>query len=132
MKLYYSAGACSLAPHITALEAGIPLTLEKTDTQTKRTAAGEDYWTINPKGYVPALRLDDGELLTEGPVISQFLADLKPASGLAPAPGTRERYRLQDTLGYLNSEIHKTYSQLFKPDVLPQVRAEREEYLRKR
>ena len=132
MKLYYSAGACSLAPHITAIEAGIPLTLEKTDTATKRTAAGEDYWTINPKGYVPALRLDDGELLTEGPVISQFLADLKPASGLAPPAGTRERYRLQETLGYINSEIHKTYSPLFKPDVLPAVRAEREEYLRRR
>jgi glutathione S-transferase len=132
MKLYYAAGACSLSPHIVALEAGIPVELEKVDTKAKRTANGEDYWQINPKGYVPALKLDNGELLTEGPAIVQYLADLKPESGLAPANGTTARYRLQETLGYINSELHKTYSPLFKPDTPDSVREERKDYLRKR
>ncbi|GLQ88240.1 glutathione transferase GstA [Dyella flagellata] len=132
MKLYYAAGACSLSPHIVALEAGLPVELEKVDTKAKRTASGEDFWQINPKGYVPALRLDSGEVLTEGPVIVQYLADLKPESGLAPANGTAARYRLQEVLGYINSELHKTYSPLFKPETPDAVRAERKEYLRKR
>lgn len=132
MKLYYSAGACSLSPHIVAQEAGIALQLEKVDTKAKRTEHGEDYWQINPKGYVPALLLDDGELLTEGPAIVQYLADLKPESKLAPANGTTARYRLQETLGYINSELHKTYSPLFKPETPDAVRQERKEYLRKR
>ncbi|AIF47787.1 glutathione transferase GstA [Dyella japonica] len=132
MKLYYAAGACSLSPHIVALEAGIPVELEKVDTKAKRTASGEDYWQINPKGYVPALQLDNGELLTEGPVIVQYLADLKPESSLAPAHGTTARYRLQEVLGYINSELHKTYSPLFKPETPDVVREERKEYLRKR
>jgi glutathione S-transferase len=132
MKLYYAAGACSLSPHIVALEAGIPVELEKVDTKAKRTANGEDYWQINPKGYVPALKLDSGELLTEGPAIVQYLADLKPESGLAPANGTAARYRLQEVLGYINSELHKTYSPLFKPDTPDAVREERKEYLHKR
>ena len=132
MKLYYAAGACSLSPHIVALEAGIPVQLEKVDTKAKRTASGEDYWQINPKGYVPALQLDNGELLTEGPVIVQYLADLKTESGLAPANGTSARYRLQEVLGYINSELHKTYSPLFKPETPDAVREERKEYLHKR
>ena len=132
MKLYYAAGACSLSPHIVALEAGIPVELEKVDTKAKRTASDQDYWLINPKGYVPALTLDDGELLTEGPAIVQYLADLKPESGLAPANGTTARYRLQEMLGYINSELHKTYSPLFKPETPDVVREERKEYLRKR
>jgi glutathione S-transferase len=132
MKLYYSSGACSLSPHIVALEAGIALSLEKVDGKAKRTESGDDFWQINPKGYVPALRLDDGELLTEGPAIVQYLADLKPESGLAPANGTLARYRLQEMLGYINSELHKTYSPLFKPDTSEQTRAERKEYLLKR
>ncbi|WP_109126794.1 glutathione transferase GstA [Dyella sp. C11] len=132
MKLYYAAGACSLSPHIVALEAGIPIELEKVDTKAKRTAQGEDFWQINPKGYVPALALDNGELLTEGPAIVQYLADLKPESGLAPANGTVARYRLQEVLGYINSELHKTYSPLFKPDTPDAVREERKEYLHKR
>ena len=132
MKLYYAAGACSLSPHIVALEAGIPVELVKVDTKAKRTASDQDYWLINPKGYVPALALDDGELLTEGPAIVQYLADLKPESGLAPANGTTARYRLQEMLGYINSELHKTYSPLFKPDTPDVVREERKEYLRKR
>ncbi|HJU08977.1 MAG TPA: glutathione transferase GstA [Rhodanobacteraceae bacterium] len=132
MKLYYSAGACSLSPHIVARELGLPLQLEKVDTQAKRTASGHDFWQINPKGYVPALELDNGELLTEGPAIVQYLADLKPEKVLAPANGTLARYRLQEMLGYINSEIHKTYSPLFKKDTPEQTRAERKEYLRKR
>ena len=132
MKLYYAAGACSLSPHIVALEAGIPVELVKVDTKAKRTASDQDYWLINPKGYVPALTLDDGELLTEGPAIVQYLADLKPESGLAPANGTTARYRLQEMLGYINSELHKSYSPLFKPETPDVVREERKEYLRKR
>jgi glutathione S-transferase len=132
MKLYYSSGACSLSPHIVALEAGIVLQLEKVDGKAKRTESGDDFWQINPKGYVPALRLDDGELLTEGPAIVQYLADLKPGSGLAPANGTLARYRLQEMLGYINSEVHKTYSPLFKPDTAEQTRTERKEYLLRR
>ena len=132
MKLYYAAGACSLSPHIVAQEAGIALQLEKVDNKAKRTESGEDYWQINPKGYVPALVLDNGELLTEGPAIVQYLADLKPESKLAPANGSTARYRLQETLGYINSELHKTYSPLFKPETPDAVRQERKEYLRRR
>src|SRR5689334_7330347 len=115
MKLYFSPGACSLAPHIVAHESGIPLELERVDTKTKKTASGGDFTAINPKGYVPALVLDDGSVLTEGPVIAQYLADRQPAAGLVPACGSLERYRLQETMGFINSEIHKTYSPLFGP-----------------
>ncbi|TMQ17924.1 MAG: glutathione transferase GstA [Deltaproteobacteria bacterium] len=132
MKLYFAPGACSLSPHIVAQEAGIPLTLVKVDTQTKKLADGGDYWAINPKGYVPALQLDNGELLTEGPAIVQYLADQKPATKLVPAAGSFERYRVQEMLGYINSEIHKTYSPLFRPTTSPELRKDREEYLRKR
>ena len=132
MKLFYSPGACSLSPHIVALEAGIPLQLEKVDLKAKRTEHSEDFWRVNPKGYVPALLLDNGELLTEGPAIVQYLADLKPESGLAPANGTLPRYRLQESLGYINSELHKTYSPLFNSDTPAEVKQERKNYLRKR
>jgi glutathione S-transferase len=132
MKLYYSPGACSLSPHIVANEAGIPLELAKVDVQSKTIAREGDYWHVNPKGYVPALELEDGQVLTEGPAIVQFLADRAPDSGLAPANGTFERVRLQEILNYLTSEIHKSYSPLFRPDVLPAVREERLAYLAKR
>ena len=132
MKLYYSPGACSLSPHIVAHELGTALSIEKVDTKTKRTETGRDYWQINPKGYVPALELDNGEVLTEGPAIVQYLADLKPESGLAPANGTLARYRLQEMLGYINSELHKSYSPLFKPDTPEVTRAERKDYLLRR
>ncbi|MGZ5033904.1 MAG: glutathione transferase GstA [Usitatibacter sp.] len=132
MKLYYSPGACSLSPHIVAREAGIELQMQKVDTKTKVMDGGGDYWAVNPKGYVPALQLDNGEVLTEGPAIVQYLADQKPAAGLAPAAGTLERYRLQEMLGFINSEIHKTYSPLFNPKTPAETREERLETLRKR
>jgi glutathione S-transferase len=132
MKFYYATGTCSLSPHIVALEAGLTLQLEKVDLKAKRTESGQDYWQINPKGYVPALQLDDGEVLTEGTAIVQYLADLKPESHLAPANGTLARYRLQEMLGYINSELHKSYSPLFNPDTPESVRQERKAYLRKR
>jgi len=132
MKLFYSPGACSLSPHIVAREAGIDLKLQKVDTKTKTVAVAGDYWSVNPKGYVPALELDNGEILTEGPAIVQYLADLKPESNLAPKNGTWGRVRLQEMLNYITSEIHKTYSPLFNPKVTSEVRQERIEYLRKR
>src|SRR5438445_12223722 len=132
MKLYFAPGVCSLAPHILAHEAGIPLKYEKVDLKTKQTESGRDFNQINPKGYVPALELADGEVLTEGPAIAQYLGDLKPESKLVPANGTKERYRLQEMLGYINSEIHKTYSPLFRDATPAEVRVERKEYLHKR
>lgn len=132
MKLFYSSGACSLSPHIVAREAGIELSLQKVDLKTKTIAAEGDFFAINPKGYVPTLQLDDGEILTEGPTIVQYLADLKPEKGLAPPAGTMPRYHLQEWLGFINSELHKTYSPLFRPDTPPETRADRQAYLNKR
>ena len=119
MKLYYSPGACSLSPHIVAREAGLDIELVKTDLKTKHTADGGDFTAINGKGYVPTLQLDNGQVLTEGPAIVQYLADQKPESGLAPAAGTMERYRLQEWLNFITSEIHKSFSPLFNPDAAP-------------
>lgn len=116
MKLYYSPAACSLSPHIVALEAGIPLTLEKVDMKTKTTESGKDYNTIAEKGAVPALELDDGQLLTEGVAIVQYLADLKPEAKLAPKNGTFERVRLQEWLNYISTELHKGIGGLFRAD----------------
>jgi glutathione S-transferase len=119
MKLYYAPGACSLSPHIVAREAGIALELERVDlgTNPHHTETGADFTEINRKGYVPALRLDDGQLLTEGAAIVQYLADLAPASGLAPAAGTLERYRLQEWLTFVGTELHKMFSPwLFHPE----------------
>lgn len=132
MKLYYGPASCSLAPHIVAREAGIPLELERVDMKAKTTASGKDFTAINPKGYVPTLELDDGQILTEGPVISQYIADKNPGSGVVPANGTLERYRLQEMMGYINSELHKSYGPLFSKDTLPEVRKEKMEYIQKR
>ena len=132
MKLYYSPGACSLSPHIVAHELGTALSIEKVDTKTKRTESGRDFWQINPKGYVPALELDNGEVLTEGPAIVQYLADQKGNTQLAPANGTLARARLQEMLNYITSEIHKTYSPLFKDDTPEATREERKAYLQRR
>lgn len=115
MKLYYSPGACSLSPHIVLREAGLDFTLEKVDTKTKKTASGGDFLQVNPNGYVPALELDDGTVLTEGPAIVQYLADRAPGAKLAPANGSIERYQLQSTLNFITSEVHKQFSPLFDP-----------------
>ena len=115
MKLYFSPGACSLSPHIALREAGLSFEMVKVDLSTKQTADGTDFKTINPKGYVPVLQLDDGKVLTEGPAIVQYIADQVPASKLAPVAGTLERYRLMEWLNYITSEMHKSFSPLFNP-----------------
>jgi glutathione S-transferase len=115
MKLYYSPGACSLSPHIVAREAGLPISLVKVDLRGKKTVTGDDYRAISGKGYVPLLELDDGTRLTEGPAIVQYLADQAPAAQLAPANGTVPRYRLQEWLNFITSELHKQFSPLFDP-----------------
>jgi len=115
MKLYYSPGACSLAPHIAFREAGLPVELVKVNLANKTTEAGDDYFPVNAKGAVPAVKLDDGQVLTEAGVIQQYIADKAPAKKLAPAAGTPERYRLQEWLNYIASEVHKGIGQLFNP-----------------
>jgi len=115
MKLYYAPGACSLSPHIALREAGLPVELVKVDLRAKKTEGGDDYLAINPKGSVPAVRLDDGEVLTEAAVIVQRIADQAPGKKLAPANGTKERVRLQEWLNYIASEVHKGIGQLFNP-----------------
>jgi glutathione S-transferase len=115
MKLYFAPGACSLSPHIVLEEAGIAAETEQVNNQEKKTKSGKDYWTINPKGQVPALLLDSGEMLTEGPVIVQYLADQKPGSGLVPPAGSIERYRVQEWLNFITSELHKSFGPIFRP-----------------
>lgn len=115
MKLYFSPGACSLSPHITLRELDLPFELERVDNKAKRTASGADFLAINPKAYVPVLELDDGSTLTEGPAIVQYLADLRPERALAPPNGSMARYRLQEWLGFINSEIHKAHGPIFHP-----------------
>lgn len=122
MKLYYSPGACSMAPHIVAREAGHTLDLEKVDIPNKKTADGGDYWKVNPKGYVPALVLDDGQVVTEVGVICQYLADQKPESGLVPKFGTIERYRQMEALNFAATEIHKQIGALFNPRMTPDMK----------
>ena len=131
MKLYYSPSACSLSPHIVAHELGLPVELVKVDVVAKCTEHGEDFLAINPKGLVPVLQLDDGSVLTEGPAVVQYLADLKPDAQLAPANGSMARYRLQEMLGYINSELHQSYMPLFNPACSDEVRAARMAYLHK-
>jgi glutathione S-transferase len=123
MKLYYSPGACSLASHIALYETGLPFEAVKVEGRGQKTAGGEDYSKVTAKNYVPALRLDDGEVLTEGTAILPYVADLAPATGLAPAAGTLARYRLHEWLGYLNSEVHKNFSPFFAPGVTDEQKA---------
>ncbi len=113
MKLYYSPGACSLSPHIALLESGLKADLVKVDLKSHKLDGGDDYYGVHVKGYVPLLELDNGERLSEGPAIVQYIADRSPASGLAPAAGTMERYRLQEWLNFITSELHKSFSPLF-------------------
>ncbi|MBC7685849.1 MAG: glutathione transferase GstA [Bdellovibrionales bacterium] len=122
MKLYFSPGACSLSPHIVLLEAGLPFTLEKVDLRSKTTASGADFRTINPKGYVPALELDNGVVLTEGPAIVQYLADQAPDKQLAPPNGSTARYQLMAWLNFIGTEVHKNYSPLFDPSSATEVK----------
>ena len=122
MKLYYSPGACSMAPHIVAREAGHKIELEKVDIPAKKTAGGEDFWTINPKGYVPALKMDNGQVLTEVGVIIQYLADQKPESGLTAKMGTMERYRQMEAVNFAATEIHKQLGALFNPKMTPEMK----------
>jgi glutathione S-transferase len=132
MKLYFSPGACSLSPHIVLLEAGLAFTTERVDLGTKKTASGADYNAINPKGYVPALELKDGVVLTEGPAIVQYLADLAPASKLAPAAGTLERYQVMEWLNFIGTELHKNFGPLFNPAATEEMKAAARNNLTKR
>jgi glutathione S-transferase len=129
MKLYMSPGACSLAPHIVAREANLPIELVRVDLRAKRTASGGDYRAINPKGSVPALGLDDGTLLTEAGVLLQYLADQRPGARLIPSAGTMDRYRLQEWLSYISSDVHKVFSPLFSPATPDAVKASTKETL---
>jgi glutathione S-transferase len=117
MKLYFTPGACSMAPHILLRETGQKVELEQVDLASKKTKSGADYKKINGKGYVPALQLDNGEVITEAPIILQYIADQKPESGLMPKAGTMERYRTQEWLNFVTSELHKGLGALFNPAV---------------
>jgi glutathione S-transferase len=132
MKLYFAPGACSLSPHIVLEEAGIAAETEQVNNQEKKTKSGKDYWAINPKGQVPALQLDSGEMLTEGPVIVQYLADQKPGSGLVPPAGTIDRYRVQEWLNFITSELHKSFGPIFRPTTPDAYRTISKENLGKR
>ncbi|MBG6081161.1 glutathione transferase GstA [Rubrivivax gelatinosus] len=123
MKLYYSPGACSLSPHIVLLESGLAFHAVMASTKTHRLADGTDYYTINPKGYVPLLELDTGERLTEGPAIVQWIADQVPEKKLAPAAGTMARYRLVEWLNFISTELHKGFSPLFTPGMPEEAKA---------
>jgi glutathione S-transferase len=115
MKLYYSPGACSLSPHIALLEAGLPYDLVKVDVRAKKLESGDDYLKVNPKGQVPALALDSGEVVTEGPVIVQMIADQAAAKNLAPPRDSAERYKFLEWLNFITTELHKNFSPLFSP-----------------
>jgi glutathione S-transferase len=123
MKLYYSPGACSMSPHIVLQEAGVPAQTVRADLKTHKLADGGDYYAINAKGYVPVLELDDGQRLTEGPAIVQYIADLAPNSKLMPAAGTMERYRAQEWLNFISTEVHKGFSPLFNPAMPEEAKA---------
>ena len=122
MKLYYSPGACSLSPHIALLEAGLPYDLVKVDLRAKKLENGDDYLKVNPKGQVPALALDNGEFVTEGPVIVQRIADQASAKNLAPARDSAERYKLLEWLNFITGELHKNFSPLFNPAIPDEVK----------
>jgi glutathione S-transferase len=131
MKLYIMTGACSMASNIALHEAGIQFEISKVDRRTKR-ADGVEFVTINPKGYVPALRLDDGQVLTENVAVLQYIADLNPAAKLAPPAGTMERYRLQEWLSFINSEVHKAFTPLFSPEATEKMKDYARNYIAKR
>jgi glutathione S-transferase len=127
MKLYFAPGACSQAVHIALREAGLPFEVEKVDLRSKKTAGGDDYKAINPKGYVPALQLDDGQVLTEVSALLQYVGDKKP--GLLPAVGSIERYRALEWLGFIATELHKQYSPFFDPTTADEVKQKQRDKL---
>jgi glutathione S-transferase len=132
MKLYFSPGACSLAPHLLLREVGATFNLEQVDNKAKKTKSGLDFWQINPKGYVPVLELDDGRRLTEAPAILQYIADQYPDSGMAPHCGSFERYRVVEWLNFITSELHKTFGPLFKENTPAEYKTIAKENLSKR
>lgn len=132
MKLYISPGACSLGPHISLMESGIPFELVRVNLGTHKTESGDDFNAINPKGYVPALQLEDGSILTENASIAQYVADKAPEKKLAPPPGTMERYRLQEWIHFIGSEIHKQFGPLFNPVCTEEVRKAQHERISNR
>ncbi len=123
MKLYYAPGTCSLSPHIVLRELDLPFDLVRVDNRSKRTADGRDFLAINPKGYVAALEIDGGQVLTEGPAISQYLADLRPEAGLAPPAGSWARSQLHEWLNFISAEIHGGFGPLFNRDLPEAARA---------
>jgi glutathione S-transferase len=132
MKLYFKPGSCSLSPHIVLRELGLPFDLERVDTKAAKTASGQDFLSINPKGYVPVLQLDENAVLTEGVAIVQYLADRKPEGRLAAEPGSLERFRLQEWLNYIATELHKGFGgPLFTNAPEETKRAVREAYAKK-
>lgn len=132
MKLYFSPGACSLSPHIALREATLPVELIKVDLRSKKLEDGSDFRNVNLKGSVPALELPNGQLLTEGPAIVQYIADQAPESGLAPEAGTLERYRLQEWLNFITSDLHKNFMPLFNPEASADSKAWATTYLQKK
>lgn len=123
MKLYFAPGACSLAPHIALIEAGLPFEAVQVSTKSHKLKDGSDFYLINPLGYVPVLELDDGTRLTEGPAIDQYIADLAPERQLAPPNGTLARYQLQSLLNFISTELHKSFSPLFTPGTPEETKA---------
>lgn len=132
MKLYYSPAACSLSPHIVANEAGVPITLVKTDTRKKTTETGENFLTISPKGQVPCLQLDNGEILTEGVAIVQYIASLAPEKELIPSGPGLAKFRQLELLNFISTELHKSFTPLFFPETTPEVKAKTHEILAKK
>jgi glutathione S-transferase len=132
MKLYFSPGACSLSPHIVLREAGLKFDIERVNLADKKTVGGADYTTVNPKGYVPALQLDNGEVLTEGPAIVQYVADQVPEKKLAPAAGSMERYRTVEWLNFISAELHKNFGPLFRPNIPEETKQAARDRLAKR
>jgi glutathione S-transferase len=132
MKLYFSPGACSLASNIAFHEAGLPVELVRVDTGAHKLKDGSDYYKINPKGYVPAIQLDDGQVFTEGAALLQYIGDLAPAAGIIPKPGTLERFRANEWLTFVSSEIHKGFSPLFNPGLKDDAKAVLKAKLEKR
>jgi glutathione S-transferase len=132
MKLYFTPGACSLSPHITLIETGLPFELVQVDLRSKTTKSGANYLTICPKGYIPALQLDNGQMLTEGAIIVQYLADQVPEQNLVPRAGTFERYRVQEKLHFLATELHKAMGPLYNPKANDELKESVKERLRLR